>query len=299
MNRVPFNQSMQFGPRAEFYLKVKDEIVRADKVLPKDDGLPTDGWRAIIDYVQHGLTSCRANTGNNIHYYVINQLLPKLRQKASISLTGRAGLRAANGTFEIHPYGGGYYQDSNAMFEREDVRLVPLLDSVLGVFWAALDGKPRALSHSWKDGVLTYSTLSNSWFRSYHLMSLTFGLARWCCLAVVASKDDVDYVTPIMTLVPRATAKKVIEKGDSVSARALWHRIEGELASSMDAQFGNYPFSIDMLPAFHHFLDRGLDHWFSHDITEHWRTLPEGHGRGWETFLSTTVVDDMKAAQKA
>lgn len=305
MTPVAFSQSMAFTPKAEFFLTIDGKVVKTKNWLPEStvgSEAPHDGVRAVINSAYRN--GCRANIGNYIRSYLNNRLKPALKptygKVLSISLTGRDGLRAAKGTFDIRivpvpdlKIYGDRFVNMGAVLKAHDERIPLMLDATIGLIWTILEGKPREMNHTWADGVLTYNTLSNGWFRAYPLMSMTFGLARWCCLAVEQSSGDKDYVTPVLSLIERDDVIKAITTGDRELARSLWSKIENEVASGMGTDFGNLPLKTQYLPEFRHFLDKGLDHWFKHDIMNHWSTMPDGHGRGWENFIGTTVAHDL------
>ncbi len=312
MNPVPFNQMLRFAPRAEVFLKVDGEIVRADKVLKEaSPHFATDGVRLQFNYVQ---SYCRALAGNNVRAVLANLPVPT---NTKISLTGRAGLKPAGGSIMFVTC--GYMGDQAPYRQMDDAianptqRLIDLMDTVVGNLGTLIDPTHARRTPAWQPTIplqgprpypgtqldgFYYDTMSNWWLQSYQLMSLVYGMSRFVILAHGQTTPTTDYTTPILNAIKLSDIHRAIETGDADLALANWIKIEPVLIAGMAGNYGNYPLDKTHQPAFRHFLKKGANHWFNHDLLTHWRTLPDGHNIGWEAFLTNTVYPDM-AKKKA
>ncbi len=315
MSPVPFSQSVRFAPRAEFFVKRAGVIVKSAKVFPSaPSDFTSDGVRMRLNM---GTSPCRAMRANNIRASMVHHLA--LPPDTTISLTGRAGLHAASGAIYLQAMGYAPtiqqpYAALNDTVCAPPQRLLDLLDATLGNLGVIIDPRHAKRTPGYTlvpcptnplmNG-FTYDTVGNWWLGAYQLMSLAFGLCRFCVLAAgqtqayAHEREGVDYVTPILSKVKMTDVRRAITTGDVDLALANWSLIEDEVISGMAGQYGNYPFGPLVKTAFRHFLSRGTTHWFNHDLLTHWRTLPDGHNTGWEAFLSTTVTADLAAQTQA
>ncbi len=318
MTPVPFSQSVRFAARAEFFIKQGGMIVKSAKVFPTAiQDFTSDGVRMRLN---HGTSPCRAMRGNAIRAAMTNYLT--LPADTTISLTGREGLKPASGSIYLQAMGYADtmqqpYASLNAIVCTPTQQLIDLLDATLGNLGVIIDPRHAKRTPGYTlvpcpanplMAGFTYDTLGNWWLGAYQLMSLAYGLARFCVLAAgqtqayAHEREGPDYVTPILSKVKMTDIHRAIKTGDVNLALDNWALIEDEVISGMGAQFGNYPFGIfgttSTKAPFLHFLTRGTNHWFKHDLLTHWRTLPDGHNTGWEAFLTNAVTADM-AKKKA
>lgn len=194
--------------------------------------------------------------------------------------------------------------------------LVPMLDLVVGNMCVLLDRDPanverrknygRCGEYRIKEYGIEYRTLSNFWLRSYQLMSLVFGMARFTCHLVEQSTKENDYVKAFMDAVPREKVIKAIQENDFDLAYENFKAIEPLIV--MAAGEGGctntyYPLKGSVMKDFHHFVKRiqqgGLKYWFPQDAFEHWAAV-NSEGRytynskgGWETWSRTYIPPDM------
>lgn len=318
---MPIHATQAFGYRLlpEFHLSVDGKIVRAKDVIKTKlpDPWTTDGVRLTLESTWWA--SCRALAGNAIRRQMqsLNAVLPP---DVKLSLKGRPGLRAANGTVQVVAFSDlhgktavlstgapNYGKISMDMMAARDPRFTDVLDVVVGTIGTILSPIPRVPSHEWGGPelpanireaykaygpmtTLDYRTLGNWWMTSYQTMSLVTGLMRWVQLAVSQSRGGTDYIGPILAAVPAAQARAVIAAGDRAAALANWQLIRPLIcAVTAEANDSFFPLTTGTAKAFDHFLARGLDHWFKHDLMAHWTSLPDGHGIGWESYRDATV----------
>ena len=181
--------------------------------------------------------------------------------------------------------------------------LVPILDLIVANTCVLVDRDPgnverrknygRVGEYRPKDYGIEYRTLSNFWLRSYQLMSFVTGLCRMSCHLAEQSTNSNNYVEALMNAIPREDVIKAVQDNDFDLAYDNFKKIEPILLAAAGMNSHNYPISNDSIKAFHHFVKRGMDHWFSFDSLQHWIKLPEGHGTGFESFLTGTVLPDL------
>jgi len=182
--------------------------------------------------------------------------------------------------------------------------LVPILDLIVANTCVLVDRDPgnierrknygRVGEYRPKDYGIEYRTLSNFWLRSYQLMSLVTGLCRMACHLAEQSTDGNNYVKALDDAVSREDVIKAVQENDFDLAYDNFKKIEPILLAAAGTNYHNYPISNDNIKAFHYFVKRGMDHWFSFDSLQHWIKLPEGHGTGFESFLSSAVGSDLR-----
>lgn len=179
-------------------------------------------------------------------------------------------------------------------------RFVALLDILLGNICVLIDrnegnierrriygkaGEYRTPPHG-----VEYRTLSNFWLRSYPLMSFVMGMARMAVSVINDSTETDDYEKELLALVDMDDIHKAINENDFNLAQSNFNKIKPFIVAHCDIDQSLHE---DTLPAFEYFVARGIDHWWKGDPMKHWIELPEGHDRGWETFLKTTVAREM------
>ena len=185
--------------------------------------------------------------------------------------------------------------------------MVYMLDIIVGNTCVLLDRNPnnverrkvygRAGEYRLKEYGIEYRTLSNFWLQSYQLMSLVTGLARMAVHIVSQSDKERDFAGEIKAAVKKEDIVKAIQENDFALAYANFLKIENIIVE-IATDYYSYPISKDVIKEFHWFVRKGINYWFKHDPFQHWITLPEGHGRGWETFLQNTVRKDMEKSKE-
>lgn len=290
MTPVPYQQPCVIAIRPEFFLSVDGKTIPASKVVNVDT-LPTMSFHS--DKVRISVNacgdSCRANHANNVKSAFAN-LKTILKPNVSVDLTPRQkGFKSANGSLFITNHGYLCSTERVKLVEQltSPAQLIALFDTVVANTGTML-GMGRRISAYAKiaDGI-SYQTMSNWYLRSYPLTGLTLGLMRFCVLAAMSGQAD-----EILGAVKPKRIQRAIESADIELATSNWQSLEPVLMSGM-VDFPNHPLCAVQLPTFHHFLKRGLNHWFKTPIRDHWATLPEAHYCGWETFLVKTVAPDM------
>jgi len=128
-------------------------------------------------------------------------------------------------------------------------------------------------------------------------MSFVTGLARMAVHIVSQSNKVRDFAGEIKAAVKKDDIVKAIQENDFALAYANFLKIENIIVEIATDSY-SYPISKDVIKEFHWFVRKGINHWFKHDPFEHWITLPEGHGKGWETFLQHTVRKDMEKSKE-
>lgn len=113
--------------------------------------------------------------------------------------------------------------------------------------------------------------------------------------ALINRDDYQDYGDPIAILMSKVDLEKValaINTNDAKLARETWDVVREFLRGHL--RDGNaVPFSPHQIDAVDFFLKKsaqyGLRYWFKADPIKHWTEKGDGHGIGWESFLSSTV----------
>lgn len=322
---LPFSQGMKFSVSPAFSLLLKSgKYVDLTKVIPDGNGLvhPSAGTfinRTHIDgrKVRLGprVSYCRAQLCNGLKYYYETLHTGLVAGRRG---TAKMVYKGTDGPLGILPYYTAFsptnagilsqYNGIYTLFSKSDFdTLVLLLDAVLANLCVMIDKAPKRARKASDylvveptttnaHRILEYRTLSSFYHQSYQLVSLVTGMARFCVSAAAESMPDtkVNYAKLILDAVPRARIVKAIEDHDAELAMDNWLKIEPIIIQMMDPErFGQWPLRTGHIKALHHFIKRGVDHWFKDDELTHWRSLPECHGRGWEGFLVGTVTNDM------
>lgn len=199
-----------------------------------------------------------------------------------------------------HIHLGRHNTYTNKVLENPD-RLVPILDLIVGNTCVLIDRDKgnierrkvygRAGEYRLPPHGLEYRTLSNFWLRSYPLMSMVFGLARFA-INIVASDLDEEY----LKLVDLKDVQKAINENDFDLALSNFNKIRDLIAQTTDIDYGDFahPLNSESLEWFEHFVDMGQDHWFSKDIKENWDSITNDHNQGFECFLRDVVAPDLE-----
>ena len=238
----------------------------------------------------------------------------KYDKRATVSVKNPDTYRKRSAGGHIHL---GLDKNSNVYKERE--RLVELMDTIVGNTCVMIDRDPsnverrkhygRAGEYRLPNHGLEYRTLSNFWLRSYPLMSMVMGLSK---IAVSVLNDTVKpklgtnlHAMPwnaegeLLKCVDIKAVKEAINGNDLKLAKKNFEGVQGFIKKHI--RYGN-GLNSSNLTNFNHFISRiekkGIEYWFPDDPMEHWCNLGDGHGRGWESFLSNKVNPDRLKAAK-
>lgn len=182
--------------------------------------------------------------------------------------------------------------------------MVPILDIVVGNTCVLIDRDPsnierrkvygKAGEHRIKEYGIEYRTLSNFWLRSYQLMSFVTGLCRFTAHLVEQSTENNDYVKALFDTVKRDDIIRAINNNDFDLALKNFKAIVPiiEVAAGTNSQ--SYPLTRGYINSFYYFINKGVDHWFEKDVMKHWVAAPDGHGTGWEAFLTGRVFTEFR-----
>jgi hypothetical protein len=196
----------------------------------------------------------------------------------------------------------------------DPVKLVPLLDTVVGNTCVLIDRDPdaaerrklygRAGEYRLPSHGLEYRTLSNFWLYAYPLMSLVLGLTRMS-LSIAAQKYRPtgsgvygwDAESELMQRVDIEAVQRAINENDLELATRNFSVVKDFFEAHVPFQFSGLDGS--RMEAFEFFTrrihEKGLEYWFPENPLEHWVNLPDGVRSGWESFLQSAVVPEMKA----
>lgn len=215
-------------------------------------------------------------------------------------------------------------------------QLVQLMDILVGNTCVLIDRDPRAAERREFYGRageyrlpshgVEYRTLSNFWLQGHELLSLIGGLTK-LAVGILASTDQGVYqktgkkdawgydtyhyskewnaYTDLLSRVSPAQVRKAINENDLRLAKQNWEGVRSFIEEYVPKQ--DTGLDTTRLEAFEFFLKRihetaeqkgttGLEVWFPQDVNQ-WINLGDQHGRGWETFLDTTVTQTMKKEQ--
>lgn len=219
---------------------------------------------------------------------------------------------ARNISADQRQWGGKYAiaeRTEKTLKQMPDV-LVPILDIIVGNTCVLLDqdeGNIERRANYGRVGEfrikpygLEYRTLSNFWLKSYPLMSLVYGLARFAVHLVEQSKPDNDYVSALIGAVNREDIIKAINDNDFDLALANFKKIEKILivaAGENDRANRYYPLKGSTMVYFYWFVKKGINYWFKEDVLSHWVGQYAARG-GWEQFLLIHVKADLEASMK-
>ena len=188
--------------------------------------------------------------------------------------------------------------------------LIPILDIIVGNTCVLLDQNEGNIERRANYGRvgefrvkpygMEYRTLSNFWLKSYPLMSLVYGLARFAVHLVEQSTPENDYVAALMGAVNRDDIIKAINENNFDLALSNFKKIEKIIivaAGENDRANRYYPIKGSSILYFYWFVKKGLDHWFKEDVLAHWCGSYSARG-GWEQFLLIHVKADLEASMK-
>lgn len=189
-------------------------------------------------------------------------------------------------------------------------RVIIIMDILLGNTCVLLDRSPgnierrkvygKAGEYRMPEHGIEYRVLSNFWLRSYQLMSFVLGMAR-LSVSVAYNKKIAD---ELIALVDLNKIRYAINNNDYETALENFNAIKGFIRDIVPAVPRNreydantdpvYPLEGYRMDAFVYFMQKGLDHWFTHDIMKHWVNHNYSDRDGWESFLTKTVKPEME-----
>lgn len=250
--------------------------------------------------------------------------LNRYDQEAIVGVDGATYMkRSAGGHIHLGLGAPADYRGKPNPMHAHRERLIPLLDILLGNTCVLIDRDPfaaerrkvygRAGEYRLPAYGIEYRTLSNFWLRSYQLMSFVTGMARIAGSVLYTTimdesawmvrnygKRKWDAEGKLLSLVDMEKVIFAINTNDLALAQENFDAIRPFIAEHGTAGYGTL--SSTNLSAFDYFCkmvqEHGLEAWFSQDPLDHWCEKAEGHGSGWETFLSTTVSHAMKRAKR-
>ena len=216
--------------------------------------------------------------------------------------------RSAGGHIHLGAVGGYGDGVKNALANVDE--MVYMLDIIVGNTSVLLDRNPnnverrkvygRAGEYRSKSYGIEYRTLSNYWLQSYQLMSFVTGLARMAVHIVAQSSlkgEGRNFVGEIKAAVKKEDIVKAIQENDFALAYSNFLKIQ-DIILDIASDCYSYPINRDNINQFHWFVKKGISYWFKEDPFKHWITLPEGHGRGFESFLTNKVSADMAKSKE-
>jgi hypothetical protein len=184
--------------------------------------------------------------------------------------------------------------------------MVPMLDYMLGNTCVLLDRNPwakerrkvygRAGEYRTPTHGLEYRTLSNFWLQSYPLMSFVMGMSRMAVCAVIddISHNDTYWQDKILKKVEKEKIERAINENNFGLAYFNFLRLEKTITEMNSWGSASFPLSPSSMDKFKLFVRKGMKHWFKQDPLQHWLNLPEGHERGFESFLYSEVKVEKK-----
>lgn len=326
------------GCDPEFFFQRDGKIIGSEKVLNIDPINPYSSMKAfVIDGVQVELnpapSTCRQTLSGNI-LAAFTALKENLALKGDIkacfsavvdvnkdeldSLSDKAKVfgcapsyNADGGTHAIsvdprtylkRSAGGHIHLGLDFTLRPHAVRIVPILDCLVGLPFVMIDRDPEAAERRKVYGRageyrlplhgLEYRTLSNVWLRSYQLMSLAMATARQACQVIYATTKIAPYGWDAEgDLMKRVDLEKVREAINTNDLSLAREQFEGVAAFIHDhVPNTTSGLSRTNLPNFFEFVRRieadGLNSLFPDDPLDHW-TKTSSLRLGWESYITT------------
>jgi hypothetical protein len=204
-------------------------------------------------------------------------------------------------TYRKRTAGGHIHLGLEGLLKSNAVKLVPILDLLVGNTSVLIDRDPHAAErrlHYGRAGEyrlpshgLEYRTLSNFWMRSYQLMSLVMGLSRMS-VAVLNTSQTLhgwDSVKELMKDVDQQKVRAAINHNDRFLAWENFQPVQAFIKKHVTYEQG-MGLEKDSLRAFEYFLSRidseGIEVWFPEDPFDHWCKHQGGHGSGAESYFT-------------
>jgi hypothetical protein len=199
-----------------------------------------------------------------------------------------------------HMHFGAYFSSGDDMLttaiKKDNKTVVMLLDIILGNTCVMIDRDPgnierrkfygRAGEYRLPTYGLEYRVLSNFWLRSYKMMSMVFGISR---IAFGFALNE-EAKEALFAAVKEKDIRKAINENDAVLAKKNWKAIRPIIAKYSTTSNSLHQ---NNLVAFDHFVEKGMDHYFKTNPTDHWTGSECYTGAGWgfESFLEGIKVD--------
>jgi hypothetical protein len=299
-----------------------NDISRSFKTLKKHlsemKGVTASFNRAVVEISKEGLDSLSEKAK------VFGCMPSKNAYDVSATIT-------ANPATYLKRSAGGHLHfglSKPVMEERE--RLVKLFDVLIGNTCVLIDRDPGAAERRKNYGRageyrlpkhgIEYRTLSNFWLQSYPLMSFVMGLGRlaigvlhttlysrkeyYGCSAIIPWDAEGD----LLKRVKIEDICKAINENDLTLAKKNFKGVKEFIKEHVKATTSSYGeihgsgLDESKLELFDFFCRKvqkfGLNYWFPKDPMDHWATLGEGHGIGWESFLTVDVKKKMELVKK-
>lgn len=167
-----------------------------------------------------------------------------------------------------------------------------------------------------------YRTLSNFWMHSYQLFSLVAALMRMGASASYTTYQrshgsrfyaikyaDVEGIVLDSVNVPRI--QRAINRNDLDMAMRNWEDLKPVIRTYYTMPMAEYEgINRETIEPFEFFAKKiqekaasgtskynGLDAWWDHDPMQHWCGMPEGHGTGWESFMTRRILPAYRREQ--
>jgi len=187
---------------------------------------------------------------------------------------------------------------------------VNIFDILLGIPCVLIDRNPlskerrkvygRAGEYRLPVHGFEYRTLSNFWLRAYPLTSFVLSMARFAMAVAISDEEVYNYLIQDIKM---QDVGEAINDNDFNDAMAIFNKTQSFYNEYCDIPrlSTTRPLVKNFVPLFKYFADVGIEHWFNHDILEHWMKLPEGHDGGWESFMEKRVLpefNELSAARK-
>lgn len=277
------------------------------------------GFIALRDHLNANGSTIKASFSSVVK--VTKKEMDSLGEKAKVfgcapsinAYDKEASIKISGATYRKRAAGGHIHLGLNGAIKEKYDRLATIMDIIVGNTCVMIDRDPeqverrkyygRAGEYRTPPHGFEYRTLSNFWLRSYQLMSLVMGLSRMAIAVMDNSPEPVtnwDAETKLLSLVDVKDVRKAINENDLDLAIANWQKIRPFIEAHAPQLVGDYAMGIpsQLVDAFEYFCkkvqEKGLEYWFPQEPLEHWCNMSEGHGTGWESFLSHRVNEEYK-----
>ena len=219
--------------------------------------------------------------------------------KAEVKVGKDFATRSAGGHIHIGYKPGKTDADYN--------RFANILDIIVGNTCVMIDRDPSAAERRKTYGRageyrkplygFEYRTLSNFWLRSSQLMSMVMGLCRLAVLIHNKSQrkhlrgNNWDPAAELLASVDMNQVTRAINENDLELAKLNWAPVRAFIDAHVEVMEAGL--DTEKLDNFDYFLSeiesKGLERWFPLEPLQHWSTVAEGHGIGWEAWIDQCV----------
>lgn len=227
---------------------------------------------------------------------------------------------------------GGHIHIGLSIYNKQPERLVALMDVLLGNTQVMIDRSPDAAERRKTYGRagefrlpphgVEYRTLSNWWLISSQMMSFVMGMTRlathiWLQASTPTAKPSSykssngqwdsfgtqlngwDPARALLDRVDLVQIAKAINENDLELAKKNWVPVRDFIDQHVPPMEAGL--DTGKLNNFDYFLSeietKGLKRWFPLDPVEHWSSIGEGHGIGWEAWIEQ-CVDQVRAEER-